>query len=443
MVRAACKGSAEASTLRQRPAPAPRRRNGLRRSPGTVDLAPRRCRTSRRAAGTPRRRGASVDGAAARDRPIVEPDALRRARAAASERGAIGKTSLTRRGQASADRSRRRARRPGAAPRHWRAARASAKARRRDRPPSARRGSGPSTASGRRACADRAKFARLLGIEEDHRLAGQRAVLGRAERQGVDAGPPRDICAGEQPSRDQRIGEARAVHMHREARLVGDRRQRGDLVERNRPCPLRSPGESDSAPGCADLTRPRGKRASVSRSAVGRDLAAFAGDADELGAAGEEFRRAAFVVVDMRFLVAEDRAPRRRQRGERQGVGGGAGRDQKRRDRAARKPRSRRLARAAYARRRHRPAPFPRSPRRSRRESPAPRRPRCRSQNSSVALPRIARPSLSPQSRSARKPVRSPTGQRSTGEKICSRSRAATCAAPLILSWSRKIGQLC
>ena len=82
------------------------------------------------------------------------------------------------------------------------------------------------------------------------------------------------------------------------------------------------------------MTSPRGKRAKRLAQGVRRDLAAFAGDADELGAAGEQFRRAAFVVMDMRFLMAEDGAPGRRQRAERKRIGGGAGADQERGDRA-------------------------------------------------------------------------------------------------------------
>ena len=90
--------------------------------------------------------------------------------------------------------------------------------------------------------------------------------------------------------------------------------------------------DSVKAAGWQDLTRPRGKRASVSRERLGRDLAGIAGNADELGAAGEELRRAAFVVVDMGFLVAEHGLPGPGERRQRERVGGGAGGDQERRD---------------------------------------------------------------------------------------------------------------
>src|SRR6476659_6231587 len=63
-----------------------------------------------------------------------------------------------------------------------------------------------------------------------------------------------------------------------------------------------------------------------------RDLAGFAGKADELDAAAEEFRCAAFVGGDVRLLMAEYGAPRRRQMRKREGVGRGSGRHQEHRD---------------------------------------------------------------------------------------------------------------
>ena len=63
-----------------------------------------------------------------------------------------------------------------------------------------------------------------------------------------------------------------------------------------------------------------------------RDLAGFAGKADKLDAAAEEFRRAAFVGGDVRLVVTEHGAPRRRQMRKREGVGRGSGRHQEHRD---------------------------------------------------------------------------------------------------------------
>ena len=54
----------------------------------------------------------------------------------------------------------------------------------------------------------------------------------------------------------------------------------------------------------------------------------FAGCAQELGAVGEKFRCAAFVVDDMGMLVADDAVIRLAARGEREGIGGRAVEDE-------------------------------------------------------------------------------------------------------------------
>ena len=54
------------------------------------------------------------------------------------------------------------------------------------------------------------------------------------------------------------------------------------------------------------------------------NLAGGAMEPDDLGAAGEEFRRIALIDRDMRLRIAEDRAIARRDGGECQAIGGGA-----------------------------------------------------------------------------------------------------------------------
>ena len=61
---------------------------------------------------------------------------------------------------------------------------------------------------------------------------------------------------------------------------------------------------------------------------VRRDLAIEPGNADELGAAHEELGRAAFVIVNVRFLVAEHGLPGPGERGQRQRIGARAGGDE-------------------------------------------------------------------------------------------------------------------
>ena len=65
---------------------------------------------------------------------------------------------------------------------------------------------------------------------------------------------------------------------------------------------------------------------------VGRDLAGFAGKADELDSTAIEFRRAAFVRRDVRLVMAEHGAPGRREMRERERIGRGSRRHQENRD---------------------------------------------------------------------------------------------------------------
>ena len=121
-------------------------------------------------------------------------------------------------------------RRPAGVPWHWHAAPARANDRPRDRPPSGRRAGGPSKGYGRLASAGTARAA-SFAVEHQDRLAGERAVLGAAEGEHVDAGfvAHRRRRAAE---RHERIGEARPIHMHRQARLMGDVRQHSQFRQR-------------------------------------------------------------------------------------------------------------------------------------------------------------------------------------------------------------------
>ncbi len=65
---------------------------------------------------------------------------------------------------------------------------------------------------------------------------------------------------------------------------------------------------------------------------VGRDLAGFAGKADELHSTAIEFRRAAFVRRDVRLVMAEHGAPGRREMRKRERIGRGSRRHQENRD---------------------------------------------------------------------------------------------------------------
>jgi len=67
--------------------------------------------------------------------------------------------------------------------------------------------------------------------KRDNRIDPESAVLRRAERQQIDAGLPCHL-GGRATQRGERIGEAGAVHMEREAGRSADLADRADLVER-------------------------------------------------------------------------------------------------------------------------------------------------------------------------------------------------------------------
>ena len=174
-----------------------------------------------------------------------------------------------------------------------------------------------------------------LRIEEDHRLRAHRAALGGAERQRVDAGLPGGLGGRDVHARE-RIAEPRAVHVHGDAMPVRDLGQfahLGDAIDRAAFGRLRQRQHAR-----ADMMRPA-PGAVLERAAQGRrrDLAPLAGQSDQLDAAAEELRRAAFVDRDMQLRMAQHRAPGRGQMGERERVRRRAGRHQEYRDLALEK----------------------------------------------------------------------------------------------------------
>ena len=166
-----------------------------------------------------------------------------------------------------------------------------------------------------------------LRLEDDDGLAGERAVLGRAERQRVDPGAPGHLRRRE-AARDEGVGEARAVHVGGEASRPGDPGKLGDFVATVDRPGLRRLRERQRA-GLNRLHEPARKAGERVLEDCGRRLAALARQADELRAAGEEFRGAAFVVMNVRLLVAEDGVERADEGGKRKRVGGGSGGNEK------------------------------------------------------------------------------------------------------------------
>jgi len=62
---------------------------------------------------------------------------------------------------------------------------------------------------------------------------------------------------------------------------------------------------------------------------IGVDLRVFAGQVAQRQPPAVEFRRTAFILGNMRLAMTENRAPGRRNTGQREGIGGGAGGDEK------------------------------------------------------------------------------------------------------------------
>ena len=164
------------------------------------------------------------------------------------------------------------------------------------------------------------------GIEQDQRLGAPAAVLGAAEGEQVDAAFPGHFgrC---RIKRHQRIGEAGAVHMQGQPGRLGDGGDRIDFVEAVDGAGLGRLRHGDrhrlaamdaAATGALDfLFQPA--RVHLARRPI---------DRGKLGAMREEFRRAAFIRIHMRFAVAEHVTARTIGTGQRQRVGSGSGGDE-------------------------------------------------------------------------------------------------------------------
>ena len=178
-----------------------------------------------------------------------------------------------------------------------------------------------------RALAPEGEFRGERLVEDHHRLGRQRPVLGGAEGEDVDPGAPGDLRRAHLQE-GERIGEARAVHMQPHAIALAGRRDRRHLGRAIAGAGFRRLGQADGR-GLDVMHHAlmgRGQR----RLDLGRaDLAVLAHEVHELGAAGVELRRAAFVDADMGVALAIDGAEGRRQHGEGERIGAGPGRHRK------------------------------------------------------------------------------------------------------------------
>ena len=122
----------------------------------------------------------------------------------------------------------------------------------------------------------------------------------------------------------QRVCESRAVHMHGQLMLLGNRRDRRQLRQAVNRTPLGGLGHTDGR-GLhvvhAHLERKRDRFCHLLRT----DFTVGRRQPDEFGASREELRCAAFIGDDVCRFIAVNRAVGRRNLRQRQRVGGAAG----------------------------------------------------------------------------------------------------------------------
>ncbi len=159
-----------------------------------------------------------------------------------------------------------------------------------------------------------------LVVEEQDRLTHRHAVFGAAEAQHVDAGLPgqfRRRAAEERAG----VGKACAVHVQVQAQFLAGGADRLELVGAVHAADFGGLGNGDHARlGVVDVLALECNFADRLRG----QLAVFTARGEQLGAVGEEFRRAAFVGLDVGRLGADDAVVALAQRRQGQGVGGGA-----------------------------------------------------------------------------------------------------------------------
>ena len=99
------------------------------------------------------------------------------------------------------------------------------------------------------------------GIEQHDGLRAQRAVLGGAEGQRGHARLPGHLCRAAIQA-DQRVGEARAVHVQRQSGVAADGADGAQLVQRETP-PVSVAWVTLTQDGCIECTSPALRRAST------------------------------------------------------------------------------------------------------------------------------------------------------------------------------------
>ncbi len=171
------------------------------------------------------------------------------------------------------------------------------------------------------------EIARQVRLEENDRLGGERPVLGGAQGHHVNAAFPGGL--GRRAAQAHHgVGEARAVHVHRQSvrmRCCSERREFGERIDR---APFGGLGRADGGrlhvmhAHLAGMCDGRGQLR-------GPDFPVGGVEGQKLRAAGVELRRATLIGIDVGDPVTVDRAVGRGDRRQRQGVRRRAGGDRK------------------------------------------------------------------------------------------------------------------
>ena len=164
-----------------------------------------------------------------------------------------------------------------------------------------------------------------MPVKEDDSLADRQTHLGAAETQHIDAGAPGEVgrC---QVQRRHGVGEARAIHMHPQAVLLGDAGDSADLALLVQRAHFGGLGQRHHlGPGVMHIGAARNHFQHTGRG----QLAVAMRCQQQLGAIGEELRRAAFVGFHVRRVGADHGLVGLAQCGQRNRVGGRAVEDKK------------------------------------------------------------------------------------------------------------------
>ena len=158
------------------------------------------------------------------------------------------------------------------------------------------------------ALADERNVTDLRRVEDNQRLRAPAAVLRAAEGDEIDPAPPGHFsrCRAE---RDERVGEARAVHVKRQPVVAGGFRDRLDLGKAVDRTDLRRLRDRH-ADRLAGMDEDRLELPDRGAEPLRIHAAQFAVDRMKARPAGKVFGRAALVFDEMRLAMREDKATR-------------------------------------------------------------------------------------------------------------------------------------